>query len=276
MKVFVYGTLLKGLERQPVLGDSKYLGPALVQAELFDLGCYPGVREGNGTVVGELYEVKMKTIERLDRIEGYDARKVTDSLFVRKQVEARKFADGERVNAFCYFYNRSAQTGIIAHGDYRRHMLEKQSSDQWLLAYGSNLSRKRLSQRVGEAKDYKSGYIDGFRLVFNKKAFGKQTVFANIAYVGGGERCPAVAYRLSAEQIGDLDRIEGVPDHYLRISVLFCDRSGGKSICQVYIAHPDRLMWDQEPETDYIAHIRRGYEEHGFDKNYLKNALEKG
>ena len=50
--IFVYGTLLKGLERESVLTNSGYMGPAMIQAELFDLGYYPGTKEGKGRKTG--------------------------------------------------------------------------------------------------------------------------------------------------------------------------------------------------------------------------------
>lgn len=274
MIIFVYGTLLKGLERESVLTNSRYMGPVMIQAELFDLGYYPGTKEGKGTVVGELYEVNKEIIDALDRIKGYNESNIADSLFVRKEVEACKFADGELVNAFCYFYNHSIKENIIFYGDYRRYILEKENEYQWILAYGSNISSNRLFRRVGEIKEYKSGFIDGFELVFNKKAYRKQTVYANIAYAGHGERCPAVAYKLSPEQVSILDQCEGVPEHYLRITTLFCDNSGDKSITQAYIAHPDRLVWGQSPERVYLDYIQRGYQEHGFDISYLKDIIK--
>ena len=71
MLLFVYGTLLKGMEREFVLSDSQYLGPAVFQAQLFDLGDYPGIKVGRGLVIGELYEINRVTLDLLDKLEGY-------------------------------------------------------------------------------------------------------------------------------------------------------------------------------------------------------------
>jgi len=269
MKVFVYGTLLRGMERAQFLTNSRYIGPAMIQAEVFDLVYFPGIKEGNGTVIGELYEIDQGTLDVLDEIEGYYEGNVEESLFVRKRVNAYKFSDGERVRVCCYFYNSLTLDDAIYHGDYRRYILERENEDQWIVAYGSNISRNRLVERIGEVKEYKKGFIDDFRLVFNKKAYKKQAVYANIAYAGPDERCPAVSYRLSPEQVSKLDLYEGVPNHYMRISILFCDNAGGKSVSQTYIAHPDRLVWGQSPEPDYFDHILRGYRELGFDISSL-------
>ena len=70
MQLFVYGTLLKGMESESFLNVSQYIGPAMFQAQLFDLGDYPGMKVGKGAVVGELYEIDQVTLDALDRLEG--------------------------------------------------------------------------------------------------------------------------------------------------------------------------------------------------------------
>ena len=45
-KVFVYGTLLQGEMRHPVLDGSQCLGPAMAGGRLVDLGRYPVLVEG--------------------------------------------------------------------------------------------------------------------------------------------------------------------------------------------------------------------------------------
>ena len=61
-----------------------------------------------------------------------------------------------------------------------------------------------------------------------------------------------------------LDQYEGVPEHYLRISLPFRAIDGTISIVQAYIAHPDQLVEEQEPASEYMGYIQKGYEEHGF------------
>jgi len=273
MLVFVYGTLLRGMERGSILATAGYRGPAMLRARLFDLGDYPGIREGEGRVIGELYEVSKVVLDILDEIEGYLADKGRESLFLRREVRVCRLVDGKSVNAFCYFYNLPPKGDPIPHGDYRRYLLERKGGDQWVLAYGSNLCIERLRGRVGEIKEYKRGFIDGFRLVFNKKAKEGSNLYANIAYAGQGEGCPAVAYRLSPEQVGQLDRWEGVPGEYLRITILFCPEAEDEAIMQVYIAHPTKLSREGSPDPQYLALIRQGYQKHGFDLGYLERSL---
>lgn len=275
MLLFVYGTLLKGMEREFILDGSQYAGPAMLQAKLFDLGSYPGIKMGRGMVFGELYEINEVTLGSLDRLEGYKPNQIKNSLYLRREIKIQKM-DGNNVQAFCYFYNHEVKNhDFMIDGDYRRFKLEQEAEDQWILAYGSNVSTNRLIKRIGEIKASKKGYIDGFSLKFNKQATGKQVAYANIIYAGAGEKCPAVAYQLTPDQTAALDRFEGVPHNYLRLSIPFHSHSDNKSIVQAYIAHPNKLVTGLDVEYEYIEHILHGYREHKFDENYLTKILER-
>jgi len=119
--VFVYGTLLREIGRASVLDDSTFLGLAVITASLYDLGYYPGIKDGKGTVVGELYEVSPETLQHLDSIEGYHARDEESSLYVRREVSARRLGDGSTCTAHAYYYNNDVdESTCIVHGDYRR------------------------------------------------------------------------------------------------------------------------------------------------------------
>lgn len=122
MKVFVYGTLLKGMEREAMLADSEFLGSATITANLFDLGWYPGVTEGNSTVFGELYRIDQETLDYLDMIEGYNENGLKNSLFVRKTAEVHCLPDKRTTSAFCYFFNQPMTGECIADGDYREYL----------------------------------------------------------------------------------------------------------------------------------------------------------
>jgi len=174
MKLFVYGTLLKGLSRHINIKDSPCLGPGLAAAGLHDLGSYPGMLKKDGLVVGELYEVTQNVLNTLDIIEGYNQRSKGSSLYLREKLPVRRFSDGEKIQACCYFYNDSVDVNdLIWHSDYCRYLLEKETVNQWVVAYGSNLSTNRLHKRVGKPLNTKKGYIEEHRLVFNKKAEGQ-------------------------------------------------------------------------------------------------------
>jgi len=88
MVIFVYGTLMQGLQRCTALHGSRFLGMGTIQATLYNLGSYPCITEGCTRVIGELYDVDDTTLQELDAIEGYDEKSPEASLYCRKQVTA--------------------------------------------------------------------------------------------------------------------------------------------------------------------------------------------
>jgi gamma-glutamylcyclotransferase (GGCT)/AIG2-like uncharacterized protein YtfP len=104
-QLFVYGTL-----RTPAggpEGDTKYhpqivdhVGPGrratLANALLYDFGAYPGIGPGEGTVVGELFDISDQGLAICDVIEGHP------SFFTRRSGEV-KLDDGTVVEAWLYW-----------------------------------------------------------------------------------------------------------------------------------------------------------------------------
>ena len=83
-QVFVYGSLMQGLQYHHLLGSADFLGDDRTQDgfRLLSLGPYPAAVEGPGTSIrGELYSVNPTTLRRLDLLEGvpdlYERRRVS-------------------------------------------------------------------------------------------------------------------------------------------------------------------------------------------------------
>ena len=130
IRIFVYGTLLRGLCRHDALKTARFLGPAHTRGQLFNLGSYPGLKTGQGKVHGEVYEVDPLTLSRLDRIEDYDPKHPAHSLYLRVPREVT-LQDGRRLQAHTYLYNRPTRPADrIPHGDYRAHCLPAAGSGQ--------------------------------------------------------------------------------------------------------------------------------------------------
>lgn len=268
--VFVYGTLLKGMSRAHMLRSARFLGHASISGHLYDVGAYPAVREGDGVVYGELYEVNEAIMNKLDSIEGYDAADEKHSLFLRKQVSATCLHDAKEYPADTYMYANLIDASCrVDCGDYRRYILEKSDKQtQWYIAYGSNMSSQRLSYRVGKIMAVRRGELVGYRLVFNKIGDDDE-VKANLNYVGNDGMCPIVAYALTSEQINKLDRCEGTPRHYIRLGMPFTTDAGDSCLGYIYLAHLKKLTEEGQPTKPYLQYIIDGYEEHGFDTSKL-------
>lgn len=72
MRLFVYGTLMRGESNHHYLKSARFLQAAVTRAEfaLVDFGEYPAiVRPGSCAISGELYEVDEATLARVDELE---------------------------------------------------------------------------------------------------------------------------------------------------------------------------------------------------------------
>jgi gamma-glutamylcyclotransferase (GGCT)/AIG2-like uncharacterized protein YtfP len=111
--LFVYGTLMRGGGRHPLLAGQRFLGEARTRSlyGLFDMGAYPGMvrRDADGQAVhGELYEVAVDLLPLLDKAEG------APTLYRLEPIEVEGW-DGP---ASAYLYQKSVE-GKPAYPDNR-------------------------------------------------------------------------------------------------------------------------------------------------------------
>lgn len=114
MRLFVYGTLMRGEPNHRLLSRTRFLGAALTAPcfELADLGDTPGLVAGGRTAVaGELYAVGPRTLARLDRFEHHPF------LYRRATIP---LADGSPAEAYLMPPVAVAGCPVIAAGDWRR------------------------------------------------------------------------------------------------------------------------------------------------------------
>ena len=101
----------------------RVLGEGSIRGVLFDLGPYPAVIGGEGTVRGEVYAMvePRRLLERVDAIEGFVAGDAARSEY-RRHAAVATLDDGRRCPAWVYFYNRPLGEAVwVSTGDYRRH-----------------------------------------------------------------------------------------------------------------------------------------------------------
>ena len=122
--LFIYGTLMPGLRLEAEMRGARFVGAAQIQGRLVDVGRYPGLLPGEGSVVGEVYEVDDAHLARLDTVEDMVPGDRAASQYWREEVTVHSGPlQGERVQT--YVYNRPVDgCRPIAHGDYRRYIRE--------------------------------------------------------------------------------------------------------------------------------------------------------
>jgi gamma-glutamylcyclotransferase (GGCT)/AIG2-like uncharacterized protein YtfP len=114
VRIFVYGTLRKGECRHYLLEDSQFIGYAKAKGFLlYNIGAFPGMVEGSGEVVGEVYEIHESLLEKLDWVEG------VPDLFCRELIEVT-LENGQTISAYAYIYNRKIDNKLlIPSGDWK-------------------------------------------------------------------------------------------------------------------------------------------------------------
>ncbi len=127
LRVAVYGSLLRGLggiERLGIADRMRFVGPCLLEGELFDLGDWPGMRPGRGPVVGEIHALLDRDVLGvLDQFEDYDPADPRGSLYLRERV---RLLEPAGAFAWTYVYNRVPDASTrIPSGDWRRWRTER-------------------------------------------------------------------------------------------------------------------------------------------------------
>src|SRR5713101_1308514 len=108
------------------------------------------------------------------------------------------------------------------------------ASTVWYFAYGSNMNRAQMSLRAGQIFEEQLVRLENYVMLFNKKARGGSAT-ANIR-PAPGKTVFGVLYKIPEAAFRNLDRFEGVREHYRRIEVNVTDGTGRKIAAQAYIA----------------------------------------
>lgn len=125
-------------------------------------------------------------------------------------------------------------------------------------AYGSNISTNRMIDRGIKYSNREFTILNGYKLVFNKKASKGDYSFANIE-ISNTDHVEGYIYEISDSDILVLDKFEGYPNHYNRIYL--------KEInAIVYIANDNKVVEGLKPQKEYLDLILEGE----FSKEYHK------
>lgn len=127
------------------------------------------------------------------------------------------------------------------------------------VAYGSNLNMKQMSIRCPAASVVGRGVLKGYRLAF----CGVATVFPS-----DESEVPVAVWEIDEECERALDRYEGYPRLY-RKETVDVEIDGVELKAMIYIMNRSRLY---PPAPVYYRTIELGYEDFGFNIDYLERA----
>ena len=123
-------------------------------------------------------------------------------------------------------------------------------------AYGSNMDSSRMIDRGVKFSSREYAKLDGYKLVFNKKASKGDFSYANI--IISDDFVEGALYDVTEEGIKLLDKFEGYPNHYKKINLFVSDKNDNKFESLVYIASDDKICEGLNPTSDYIEHLLKG------------------
>ena len=130
--IFIYGTLLPGLDLYPHMLGGTWVADARCHAHLYDLGEYPGMTRSMpgdpSCVTGKVYAVDESHLHRLDALEGLVPGNDEASLYLRQRITLVDPGSLLSFEVWAYFYNGSL-TGCprIHSGDYKDYLSFKPS-----------------------------------------------------------------------------------------------------------------------------------------------------
>lgn len=138
-----------------------------------------------------------------------------------------------------------------------------------IFAFGSNLSVAQMQRRCPGAVLVGPAMLDGYRLAFGSHSSGWNGGVATVVRAKG-HRVRGVVYQLSEEDVARLDRCEGTPWQYRRVSGRV--RWGKRVISVQWYALNNKPF--SAPSARYLAIIASAYNRFRFSKKALHAALK--
>ena len=136
-------------------------------------------------------------------------------------------------------------------------------------AYGSNMSVRRLRERVPSARPLGIGWLPGYRLMFRKKSkdgSGKCDIVPSQAYTVFG-----VLFEIDSSEEEILDQFEGLNAGYLKKGCNVQVAKGRYMPAFTYYADLKRVDAELKPYTWYLNHVVIGAEEASLPEAYVQN-----
>lgn len=124
-------------------------------------------------------------------------------------------------------------------------------------AYGSNLDADRMRERGINFSSRQYAKLTGYKLTFNKKASAGNFGYANIME-SKDDIVEGALYEFPDNEIINLDKREGYPDHYDKISLTVMDQNNNPVNAVAYIAKHDKVVEGLLPIKEYLNHLLAG------------------
>jgi len=134
---------------------------------------------------------------------------------------------------------------------------------QLYFAYGANMCVRQLATRLrrSDVTTFKrrAAVLPGYRLTFDKLSSTDPSIgYANVAK-DPCDTVEGVLYEMDFDCLGQLDRIELVPIHYIRTAIRVMDVHRGSFLeAHVYVANPTIIRRGLSPDPSYLDLLLEG------------------
>ncbi len=140
--------------------------------------------------------------------------------------------------------------------------------DKYYCAYGSNLNLANMAKMCPHSKPYKTGYIEGYKLVFS----GDDEGFLNIVE-NGSSKVPVLMWEIDDRDIDALNTYESFPDLY---DIVDIDVVSEGVTYNCYVYEMREKFGYKKPSDAYVELCRQGYIDNGFDLTKFEELVKLG
>lgn len=145
-----------------------------------------------------------------------------------------------------------------------------------IFQYGSNCDAERLRARLGDIEDLgRATAIGGADITFRVWSRTNGCAAADLNWAPeSGRHAWGVLYRVSEAALQRLRRIEG--KFYEEKPIKVRDKDGSKpdEVVVTFLVREDARLLGLWTSAKYIAHIVRGYREHGIPEGWVQHMLD--
>ena len=148
-------------------------------------------------------------------------------------------------------------------------------------AYGSNMSERRLRKRVPSAKVIGTGFLENYRLTFNKCSKKDKSGKCTIEPCKS-DRVFGVLFEINKDEKRKLDKVEGAcgnggyekATHKIEIWEYKCSEAKcDKTVCCATTYQATNPCQDLKPYTWYKQHVLVGAIEQGLPPTYINRLI---
>jgi len=133
----------------------------------------------------------------------------------------------------------------------------------WLFTYGSLMNPQRFNKIAGNWKYARKALLYGYQLIFSGEGSADIILAEPKSYVYG------VAYQISDQQLGKLDRYEGVPNGFYHRKKVQVEMPSRKHSAYAYLKSQKSSL--RRPPSRYVKLVISGLRFHGYDEDVIRD-----